>query len=70
MKKFKLSITDIFRRDFTAPLVPSPRPADSSAATIAATGLLLLSRIEDNRKNSTGAKIWSDLAISVSSVRG
>ncbi|PAV23320.1 glycoside hydrolase family 88 [Pyrrhoderma noxium] len=51
--------------DFNAPLVPSPRPADSSAATIAATGLLLLSRIESNRKNSTGAKLWSDFAISL-----
>jgi hypothetical protein len=32
--------------DFNAPLVPAPRPADSSAATIAANGLLLLSQLE------------------------
>lgn len=33
-------------RDFNAPLTPPPRPADSSAATIAATGLLLLAQQE------------------------
>ncbi|KAJ7722288.1 glucuronyl hydrolase [Mycena maculata] len=32
--------------DFNAPLLPPPRPADSSAATIAANGLLLLGSLE------------------------
>lgn len=32
--------------DFNAPLVPAPRPADSSAATIAANALLLLAKHE------------------------
>ncbi|KAI5119103.1 hypothetical protein M0805_004873 [Coniferiporia weirii] len=53
--------------DFDAPTVPPPRPADSSAATIAATGLLLLSRIERSLHppNVTGARLWSDFAISL-----
>jgi hypothetical protein len=33
-------------RDFNAPLAPAPRPADSSAATIAVTALLLLAKQE------------------------
>ncbi|KAG6822342.1 hypothetical protein H0H93_005886, partial [Arthromyces matolae] len=33
-------------RDFEAPLVPLPRPADSSAAMIAASAFLLLARLE------------------------
>jgi hypothetical protein len=32
--------------DFNAPLIPAPRPADSSAATIAATGLLLMGTLD------------------------
>jgi len=32
--------------DFNAPLIPPPRPADSSAATIAVNGLLLLAQQE------------------------
>ncbi|KAF9448915.1 glycoside hydrolase family 88 protein [Macrolepiota fuliginosa MF-IS2] len=46
--------------DFNAPTVPAPRPADSSASTIAANGLLLLSQLEtapDLKKQ------WSDAAI-------
>ncbi|KAJ3564120.1 hypothetical protein NP233_g8509 [Leucocoprinus birnbaumii] len=46
--------------DFNAPLVPAPRPADSSAATIAANGLLLLSQTEPNPALK---KRWSDAAI-------
>ena len=54
-------------RDFNAPLVP-PRPADSSAATIASTGLLLLSRMEKSLTppNITGAELWSKFSIFVS----
>ncbi|TDL27623.1 glycoside hydrolase family 88 protein [Rickenella mellea] len=50
--------------DFDAPLTP-PRPADTSAATIAATALLLLSRMEQSLSppNTTGSQIWSDFAI-------
>lgn len=33
-------------RDFNAPLTPAPRPADSSAATIAVNALLLLAQQE------------------------
>ncbi|EJD06112.1 glycoside hydrolase family 88 protein [Fomitiporia mediterranea MF3/22] len=51
--------------DFDAPTVPPPRPADSSAATIAATGLLLLSRIEEDLGNWEGARAWTDFAISL-----
>lgn len=46
--------------DFNAPLVPAPRPADSSAATLAANGLLLLSQLEHS---SSLKKKWSDAAI-------
>lgn len=54
-------------RDFNAPPIPS-RPADSSAATIAATGLLLLSQMEMTLSppNITGAELWSNAAIDVS----
>ncbi|TDL27624.1 d-4,5 unsaturated-glucuronyl hydrolase-like protein [Rickenella mellea] len=56
--------TGIVPWDFNAPTSP-PRPADSSAANIAATGLLLLSRLEGSLSppNVTGAKFWSDAAI-------
>ncbi len=46
-------------RNFNAPVVN--RPADSSAATIVATGLLLLSQVEADTEN----KKWSDAAIKV-----
>lgn len=54
-------------RDFNAPLKPS-RPADSSAATIAATGLLMLSAMEKSLQppNTANAQMWSDAAIKVS----
>ena len=53
-------------RDFNAPLYP-PRPADSSAATIAANGLLLLANMEKSLtpSNTTGYKLWADHAIKV-----
>ncbi|KAG6845695.1 hypothetical protein H0H87_004956 [Tephrocybe sp. NHM501043] len=38
--------------DFDAPLLPAPRPADSSAATIAAAGLLLLAQNEIDEGNA------------------
>lgn len=48
--------------DFNAPLTPAPRPADSSGATIAVNGLLLLSQQETTieAKNQ-----WSDAAIQI-----
>jgi hypothetical protein len=53
--------------DFNAPLVP-PRPADSSAAIIAANGLLLLAQQELslNPANRSGASYYVDAAIKVS----
>lgn len=50
-------------RDYNAPLIPAPRPADSSAATIAATGLLLLAKLETT---AAASKSYSDSAINVS----
>ncbi|KAI0329874.1 d-4,5 unsaturated-glucuronyl hydrolase-like protein [Cubamyces sp. BRFM 1775] len=44
--------------DFNAPLVP-PRPADSSAAMIAANGLLLLADQELSILNATGAAYYT-----------
>ncbi|KAK0185933.1 glycoside hydrolase family 88 protein [Armillaria mellea] len=46
--------------DFNAPV--ANRPADSSAATIVATGLLLLSQVETDTGNK---KKWSDAAIKI-----
>ncbi|PBK62919.1 glucuronyl hydrolase [Armillaria solidipes] len=46
--------------DFNAPV--ANRPADSSAATIVATGLLLLSKLETDTANK---KKWSDAAIKI-----
>lgn len=46
-------------RDFNAPLQP-PRPADSSAATIAASGLLLLAQGETDDIKS---RYWIDNAL-------
>ncbi|KAJ7184363.1 glucuronyl hydrolase [Mycena filopes] len=48
--------------DFNAPLVPAPRPADSSAATIAATGLLLLATVDTT---PGAAKLWTNAAINL-----
>jgi len=48
--------------DFNAPLAPAPRPADSSAAMIAANGLLMLSRLE---MTASASKKWSDAAIEI-----
>ncbi|KAJ7632123.1 glycoside hydrolase family 88 protein [Roridomyces roridus] len=48
--------------DFNAPLIPAPRPADSSAATIAANGLLLLGSLEPNPAD--GQK-WINAAINL-----
>ncbi|KAF4604214.1 hypothetical protein EYR40_001397 [Pleurotus pulmonarius] len=51
--------------DFNAPTTPAPRPADSSAATIAVNALLLLSQRELTVRNSTGAQIWRNAALSI-----
>lgn len=53
-------------RDFNAPLNP-PRPADSSAAMIAANGLLLLSQGELSLQpaNKTGSDYYINAAIQV-----
>ncbi|KAJ7491223.1 glycoside hydrolase family 88 protein [Mycena latifolia] len=48
--------------DFNAPLIPAPRPADSSAATIVATGLLLLGSLETT---AAAGKVWTNAAISL-----
>ncbi|KAI0373266.1 d-4,5 unsaturated-glucuronyl hydrolase-like protein [Pilatotrama ljubarskyi] len=48
--------------DFNAPLVP-PRPADSSAATIAANGLLLLADQELSILNITGSIYYTNEVI-------
>ncbi|KAJ7684560.1 glycoside hydrolase family 88 protein [Mycena polygramma] len=48
--------------DFNAPLVPAPRPADSSAATIAANGLLLLGTVETT---AAAGKQWTNAAINL-----
>ena len=45
-------------RDFNAPLDP-PRPADSSAAMIAAAGLQILAATEKSLSNTTGADRWN-----------
>ena len=52
--------------DFNAPLVPAP-PADSSAAMIAANGLLLLAQLEQSivPANQSGASYYSQEAIQV-----
>jgi hypothetical protein len=53
-------LTNIRSRDFNAPLRPAPRPADSSAAAIAASGLLLLAQGENN---DTTRRHWTDNAL-------
>ncbi|KAF8638888.1 hypothetical protein AX17_001941 [Amanita inopinata Kibby_2008] len=60
-----LPIDGIVPWDFNAPLTPAPRPADSSAATIAANGLLMLAQLEST---SVAAKFWSDAAIQASNI--
>jgi len=58
-----LSFTDgIIVRDFNAPLTPAPRPADSSAATIAVNGLLLLSQQETAQD---AKQQWIDGALTI-----
>lgn len=53
-------------RDFNAPLEPA-RPADSSAATIGATGLLLLAEMEMSLSpaNTSGRDLWTNAAVQV-----
>jgi hypothetical protein len=51
--------------DFQAPTTPLQRPADSSAAMIAANGMLYISKQESLLNNVTGAKYWSDTATKV-----
>lgn len=53
-------------RDFNAPLEP-PRPADSSAAMIAANGLLLLAQQEASLSpsNTTGYNYYVESALEV-----
>jgi hypothetical protein len=53
-------LTKIQFRDFDAPLYPAPRPADSSAAVIAASGLLLLAQGETD---DTTKSRWIDGAL-------
>jgi rhamnogalacturonyl hydrolase YesR len=48
--------------DFNAPLAPPPRPADSSAATIAVNGLLLLAQQETD---ATAKQQWIDAALAI-----
>ncbi|KAL0947490.1 hypothetical protein HGRIS_013593 [Hohenbuehelia grisea] len=48
--------------DFNAPMTPPPRPADSSAATLATNALILLAQQETKVGNSTGAAFWLDSA--------
>ncbi|PBK83124.1 glycoside hydrolase family 88 protein [Armillaria gallica] len=55
-----LPSNEIVPWDFNAPV--ANRPADSSAATIVATGLLLLSQVETDTANK---KKWSDAAIKI-----
>ncbi|KDN49997.1 hypothetical protein RSAG8_01333, partial [Rhizoctonia solani AG-8 WAC10335] len=48
--------------DFDAPAVPG-RPSDTSSATIAASGMLMLSRFEQSSSNTTGANYWANAAV-------
>ncbi|KAG9126974.1 hypothetical protein FRC07_001192 [Ceratobasidium sp. 392] len=48
--------------DFDAPAVPE-RPSDTSSATIAASGMLMLSRFEQAASNTTGADYWANAAV-------
>jgi len=55
---------DMGCRDFDAPTDP-PRPADVSAANLAAYALLTLSEQESSINNATGARYYADAAIKV-----
>ncbi|KAJ7243362.1 glycoside hydrolase family 88 protein [Mycena haematopus] len=46
--------------DFNAPLIPAPRPADSSAATIAATALLLMGTLD-----KANSQKWNNAGINL-----
>ncbi|KAF8061608.1 glycoside hydrolase family 88 protein [Lyophyllum atratum] len=48
--------------DFNAPLIPAPRPADSSAATIAANALLLLAKYETT---ASATSLYTNAAIAI-----
>ncbi|CAE6411718.1 unnamed protein product [Rhizoctonia solani] len=48
--------------DFDAPAVLG-RPSDTSSATLAASGMLMLSRFEQNVSNTTGANYWANAAV-------
>ncbi|KAG8721611.1 hypothetical protein FRC08_011801 [Ceratobasidium sp. 394] len=48
--------------DFDAPAVAG-RPSDTSSATIAASGMLMLSRFEQAVSNATGADYWANAAV-------
>ena len=52
--------------DFDAPLVPAPRPADSSAAMIAVNGILLLAEQEKAAANPIGSAYYTGAATKVS----
>jgi hypothetical protein len=52
-------------RDFDAPAVAG-RPSDTSSATIAASGMLMLSRFEQSVSNTSGADYWANEAVRVS----
>ncbi|CAK5280944.1 unnamed protein product [Mycena citricolor] len=47
--------------DFNAPLTPAPRPSDSSAATVVATGLILLASVE----TPDNVDKWRNLAMTI-----
>ncbi|KAF8609540.1 d-4,5 unsaturated-glucuronyl hydrolase-like protein [Ceratobasidium sp. AG-I] len=47
--------------DFDAPV--AGRPSDTSSATIAASGMLMLSRFERSISNTTGADYWANAAV-------
>lgn len=51
--------------DFNAPLVPAPRPADSSAAMIAANALFLLADQEFSLLNISGSRYYTNAAIKI-----
>lgn len=51
--------------DFNAPLVPAPRPADTSAAMIAVNGLLLLADQEKATWNLAGSAYYMGVATKV-----
>ncbi|KAG6865621.1 hypothetical protein C0991_000908 [Blastosporella zonata] len=54
-----IPVDGIIPWDFDAPFDPAPRPADSSAATIAAAGLLLLAQYEVDKKKGDEYTDWA-----------